>query len=172
MVLDEERSWRVSSCAKSYDKAKEFWQRCRYLIPIWQSSSFLSQVYEQFRLAVFVFFFKRSYFLYKFKDKNVFIFQRTNVFSKSFYFMEKSDSLYCLTLCYQGNNWAQFTFCGSGIIPDTFLNISCGILFLICFPRLYFSTSFVYFSYLFYYYDLFSSEFISLLFIFLFFKEC
>lgn len=123
-------------------------------------------------LLCLFFFFKRSYFLYKFKDKNVFIFQRTNVFSKSFYFMEKSDSLYCLTLCYQGNNWAQFTFCGSGIIPDTFLNISCGILFLICFPRLYFSTSFVYFSYLFYYYDLFSSEFISLLFIFLFFKEC
>lgn len=77
-------------------------------------------------LCVFVFF-KKSYFLCKFK--NDFIFQRTNVFSKSFYFMEKSDSLYCLTLCYQGNNWAQFTFCCSGIIPDTFLNISLEFCF-------------------------------------------
>ena len=104
-------------------------------------------------LCVFVFLREVIFFV----NLKMILFFKGLMYFQNLFILWKSDSLYCLTLCYQGNNWAQFTFCGLGIIPDTFLNISYGILFLICFPRLYCSTSFVYFSYLFYYYYLFSS---------------
>lgn len=95
-VLDEERSWRVSSCAKSYNKAKEFWHPCLYLIPVWQGSCFLSQIYEQFRFVLF-FVLREAIFSYL-KVKTILFFKELTDFQKSDYFMEKGGFLYIVWL--------------------------------------------------------------------------
>lgn len=84
-------------------------------------------------------------------------------FKNQFILWWKRLSLCCLTLCDHNNNSVQFTFCDSGLIPNTFLKISYGIFFSDLFSITVF-------------YDLFcvllisllllSSEFINLLFSF------